>query len=385
MDYKASTRSPGCRWTRPSAPRSPPSSTRNAKVVWKVHPPAVRAMGMKKMVSLSSWFTMFYVVRGYENIKLGSVETNHRKLAELRTNSRVRRSVMGSAIFALFLPIALGLVMLGLGLTLTVADFSRVLKYPKATVVALLCQILLLPAICLGLIVLFGLTGVLAVGMMLLVASPGGTTSNLFSHLAGGDVALNITLTAINSVLAVFTLPVVVGLSVSGFTGDEASIGIQPGKFVQVFAIVLIPVAIGMWVRHRFTGWAQRMRQPVKIVSVIVLVLVIAAATAQEFQTLLDNIGRLGLIALLLCVLSLTVGYCVPRLFRVTRRQSIASAMEIGLHNATLAITVAVSVLGNETLAIPGAIYGVVMFVPAAIGAYLLSRHHEPAAQAASA
>jgi hypothetical protein len=141
--------------------------------------------------TLRSWFTMFYLVCGHENIKLGNVETNHRKLAELRTNSRVTSSVMGSAIFALFLPIALGLVMLGL--TLTVADFSRVLKYPKATVVALLCQILLLPAICVELIVLFGLTGVLAVGMMLLVASPDGTTSNLFSHLAGGDVALNIT------------------------------------------------------------------------------------------------------------------------------------------------------------------------------------------------
>src|ERR1041385_3063312 len=109
-----------------------------------------------------------------------------------------------------FLPVALGIVMLGLGLSLTVADFTRVVRYPKATIVALVCQILVLPAVCLGLVRLFDLDPVLAVGMMVLAASPGGTTANLFSHLARGDVALNITLTAINSVLAVVTLPIVV-------------------------------------------------------------------------------------------------------------------------------------------------------------------------------
>ncbi len=288
---------------------------------------------------------------------------------------------MGSAIFSTLLPIALALVMFGLGLALTIADFTRVLKYPKAAVVALVCQIVVLPAICVGLIMLFGLKGVLAVGMMLLVASPGGTSANLFSHLAGGDVALNVTLTAINSVLAVFTLPLVVGLSMAQFLDSgEASVGLQPVKFIQVFAIVLIPVAIGMAVRHRFTGWAERMRKPVKIASAVVLVLVIVAAIAQEFQTLLDNIGSLGPVALALSVLSLAIGYYVPRLFRVDRGQSIASAMEIGIHNATLAIAVAVSVLGNEAMAVPAGIYGVLMFFPAGLAAFLLSRSRETAA-----
>lgn len=281
---------------------------------------------------------------------------------------------MGSTIFSVLLPVALGLVMFGLGLTLTTADFTRVVAYPKAAGIALACQIVVLPAICLGMVLVFGLTGVLAVGMMLLVASPGGTTANLFSHLAGGDVALNVTLTAINSVLAVFTLPLVVGFSMTAFLEDGTSVGLQPDKFLQVFAIVLIPVAIGMWVRHRFAGWADRMRGPVKIASVVVLVLVIAAAVVQEFRTLVDNIGLLGPMVLLLSVLSLAVGYYVPRLFAVSRRQSIASAMEIGIHNATLAIAIAVSVLGNQTMAIPGAIYGIVMFFPAALAAYLLSR-----------
>lgn len=281
---------------------------------------------------------------------------------------------MSSSIFAILLPAVLALVMFGLGLTLTPADFHRVVRYPKAALIALVCQIVLLPVICLLLIKLFGLTGALAVGMMLLVASPGGTAANLFSHLAGGDVALNITLTAINSVLAAFTMPIVVALSVSGFMNDDAGVGLQTSKFVQVIVIVLVPVAFGMWVNRAFPGFAERMRKPVKIASVLVLAMAISAAVTAEFDTLRDNFGRLGLITLTLSVLSLFIGYFVPRLFGVDTGQSIASSMEIGLHNATLAITVAVSALGNETMAVPGAIYGVVMAGPAAVAAYLLAR-----------
>jgi bile acid:Na+ symporter, BASS family len=291
---------------------------------------------------------------------------------------------MSSTVFTIFMPVALGLVMFGLGLTLTVADFNRVVKYPKATAVALACQLVVLPAVCFGLVLAFGLQGALAVGMMLLVASPGGITANLLSHLAGGDVALNITLTAINSLLAAFALPVVVGLATWRFMGDEASIGLQFGKFVQVLAVVLIPVAIGVWARYRFSGWAVRMEQPVKIGSGVVLALVIVAAVAQSFDVLTANMGRLGGIALLLSMSSLAVGYFVPRLFRVSRRQSIAAAMEIGIHNVTVAIIVAVSVIGNEVMAIPAAVYGVAMFVPAGIVAYLLSRRAEPTAQPAA-
>ncbi|MEU0879352.1 bile acid:sodium symporter family protein [Lentzea sp. NPDC005914] len=277
----------------------------------------------------------------------------------------------------IFLPLALALVMFGLGLTLTVADFARVAKYPKAAVIALVCQVVVLPAICLGLVLAFGLEGVLAVGMMLLVASPGGTSANLFSHLAGGDVALNITLTAINSVLAVFTLPVVVGLSMAHFLADDAAVGLQPAKFVQVFAIVLVPVAIGMVVRNRYQAWALRMNDPVRIASVVVLVLVIIAAIAQAYRQLLDNIGTLGPVALLLSILSLLVGYYVPKAFGVERGQAVASAMEIGIHNATIAITLALTVLNDETMAIAPAVYGVLMYVPAAVAARLLSHNQK--------
>jgi BASS family bile acid:Na+ symporter len=284
-----------------------------------------------------------------------------------------------------FLPIALGIIMFGLGLSLTVADFTRVVRYPKATIVALACQILVLPALCLGLVLLFDVAPTLAVGMMLLAAAPGGTTANLFSHLARGDVALNVTLTAINSVLAVVTLPIVVNLALAGFLdGDsdsEAAIGLQPAKMLQVFAIVLIPVAIGMVVRNRAEAFTERMRGPVKIASIVVLVAVIAVAVYQERENVLGYVQDVGLVALLLCVLSLTIGYLVPRLAKVERRQAIASAFEIGLHNSTLAITIALSpaLLDSAEMAIPAAVYGILMFIPAGLLAYQFGRDRAPA------
>ncbi|MGH3434616.1 MAG: bile acid:sodium symporter family protein, partial [Thermocrispum sp.] len=152
------------------------------------------------------------------------------------------------------LPVALAIIMFGLGLSLTVADFVRVGRYPKAALLALGCQIVLVPLLCLGLVVIFDLEPVLAVGMMLLAASPGGTTANLFSHLARGDVALNVTLTAINSALSVVTIPIVVNLSVRHFMGSESDLVLPPMEVLQVIAIVLVPVAVGMLVRARFHG-----------------------------------------------------------------------------------------------------------------------------------
>jgi bile acid:Na+ symporter, BASS family len=285
---------------------------------------------------------------------------------------------MNNSIIGVFLPAALALVMFGLGLTLTLQDFVRVGKTPKTVIIALVCQMIVLPVICLGLMLLFDFTPPLAVGMMLLMASPGGTTANLFSHLAGGDVALNISLTAINSVLTIVTLPIVAGLSIAVFFKGETTIGAQPSKVLQVFAIVLVPVMIGMFVRHRFTGFAERMRRPVKITSIAVLVLAIIAAATVEFDVLREHYDSLGIVALLLSTFSLVIGYYVPMKFGASHRQAIATSMEIGVHNAVLAMTVAVSVLGSSEMAIPGLVYGVVMFGPAAVATYFLSRSRTP-------
>lgn len=283
---------------------------------------------------------------------------------------------MGTVLTEVFLPIALAIIMFGLGLGLTVADFARVARYPKAAAAALVCQIVLLPAACFGLILLFELPPVLAVGMMLLAASPGGTTANLYSHLFGGDVALNITLTAINSVLALLTLPVVTNLALTYFLPDGDTVGLQFVETLKIFAIVLIPVAIGMAVKHRRSDFADGMAKPVKIASVVILVAVIAGAVIKEWSNLDEYIRTAGLITVLFSVLSLTVGYWVPRLLRVGRRQSIAACMEIGIHNSTLAMAIAISpaLLDNVEMAIPAALYGLVMFFTAAAAGFLLLR-----------
>lgn len=283
---------------------------------------------------------------------------------------------MDSALTTVLLPLALAVVMLGLGLSLTVDDFRRVGRQPRAVVVALGCQLVLLPALCFGLVLAFGLSPLLAVGMMLLAASPGGTTANLFSHLYGGDVALNITLTALNSVVAVATLPVVTNLAFAYFEPDtgDGSVGLQLGKTLQVFAIVLVPVAVGMLVRSRAPGFAARMDRPVRILSVVVLAAVIVGTIVAERENVADYFGSVGLVSLVFCLSSLGLGYAVPRLLDVEHRQALASSMEVGIHNSTLAIAIAVSVLGEVTLAVPAAVYAIVMFPTAAVVGRLIAR-----------
>lgn len=282
-----------------------------------------------------------------------------------------------SILTTVFLPFTIAVIMFGLGLSLTIGDFTRVARYPKAAVIALSCQLLVLPAICLGLVLLFDLDPPLAVGMMLLAASPGGTTANIFSHLARGDVALNITLTAINSVLAVVTLPIVVNLALAGFMADDDSIGLQPGKMLQIVVLVIVPVAIGMYVNRRFSDFATRMRRPVRIASIVFLVVVILLALFQERQNIVSYLRSVGLLTLVLCVLGLSIGYGAPRLFGVSHQQSVASAFEIGIHNATLAIAIALApgLLNDSRMAIPAAVYGVVMFIPAAALCWYFARY----------
>jgi BASS family bile acid:Na+ symporter len=282
-------------------------------------------------------------------------------------------------ILTVLLPATLGVVMLGLGLTLTTADFARVLTAPKAVIVSLVCQLVVLPLLCFGLVKLVGLSPVFAVGMMILVASPGGTTANLFSHLARGDVALNVTLTAINSVVAVVTLPLVVGLSMNHFLADDPNIGLQADKLVQVFAVVLVPVAVGMWLNRSFPRFSARMRGPVKKTSVIVLIIMLVGTVVQNREKIFSNMDTIGGVALALTVLSFTIGYWAPRLAGVHRRQAIASSMEIGVHNAVLAMTIAASVFDSLDMVIPAAVYGTLMFIPAGVAAFYFARKGSPA------
>ncbi|MDQ3262052.1 MAG: bile acid:sodium symporter family protein [Myxococcota bacterium] len=284
--------------------------------------------------------------------------------------------MQSTVLLAVFLPLGLGVVMLGLGLSLTLADFTRVAKYPRAVVVALVCQMLLLPAFCLAVVKGFGLPPVLAAGMMLLAASPGGATANLYSHLAGGDVALNLTLTAVNSLLSVFTLPLIVNLSMTYLLGDQTAIPLQFGKTLQIFAVVLGPVSIGMVLRKKVPALARRLDRPVKGLSALFLVMIVIATAIGERHNLVRYFTEVGLAALVFNLVSLAVGYWVPRLVRLGRPQAVAIGMEIGIHNGTLAIAIASgpSLLNNTAMSIPPAVYSVIMFLTAAAFGYWVSR-----------
>jgi BASS family bile acid:Na+ symporter len=268
---------------------------------------------------------------------------------------------MDSALTTVGLPIALAIIMLGLGLDLGLADFRRIGRHPKAVVIALACQLVLLPAVCFGLVVLFDLPPLLGIGMMLLAASPGGTTANLFSHLFRGDVALNISLTAINSLIALFTLPLITGLAI-GYYDRGHDVSLPLGEVLNVFVIVLVPVAIGMAVKARRPAFAGRMERPVRIGSAVILAVLVLGILVDQRSDVAGYLADVGLVAGLFCAISLLVGYAVPKVLGVTEEQAIACSMEIGLHNATLAIFVAVEVIDETTVSVPAAVYSLFMF-----------------------
>lgn len=288
--------------------------------------------------------------------------------------------MQSSAVFSILLPMALVVIMLGLGLSLTVEDFRKVISRPKPIVVALVCQTLILPVICFGIVYVSALPAAIAVGMMLLAASPGGSSANLYSHLAGGDVALNITLTTINTILALATLPVIVNFSLIFFYGEGKVIGLQLDKVLQVFALVLVPVAIGMFVRNRYGALAFMLDRPVKILSSLFLAGIVVVALIQEWTTLVTWGPVIGVATLAFNLISLAIGYGVPRLLRLERRQAIAICMEVGIHNSTLVIAIAMSptLLNNSEMAIPPAIYGLIAYITAAVVVYFIKRGGTP-------
>jgi BASS family bile acid:Na+ symporter len=280
---------------------------------------------------------------------------------------------MDSALSTVGLPIALAIIMFGLGLDLTVRDFRRVAEHPKAVAVALGCQLVLLPLVCFGLVLLFDLPPLLGIGMMLLAASPGGTTANLFSHLFRGDVALNISLTAINSIIAIATLPLITNLTIAWFDQSD-SVSMPLVEVVKVFVLILVPVGIGMLVRSRRPGFATRMDKPVRLGSALILALLIVGILLDQRDDVGSYLADVGLIAAVFCTISLVVGYVVPRAVGVADDQAIASSFEIGVHNGTLAIFVAVEVLGSTEISVPAAVYSLLMFFLAAGWGAFISR-----------
>jgi BASS family bile acid:Na+ symporter len=280
---------------------------------------------------------------------------------------------MNSALTTIGLPVALAIIMFGLGLSLTPDSFKRVGRSPKPVIVALACQLIALPLICFGLIKLFDLPPLLGIGMMLLAASPGGTSANLFSHLFRGDVALNVSLTTVNSVLAIVTLPLIANLTIAHY-GLGGEISMQFHEVVQVFSVVLVPVAIGMVVRAKAPAFAIRMDRPVRIGSAVILAVMVLGILVNQAAHAVEYFARVGLVAGLFCAISLLLGYYVPRAAGVREAQAISSSMEVGIHNSMLAIYIGAEILKQNDAAVPAAVYSLIMFAFATIWGYLLTR-----------
>ena len=278
------------------------------------------------------------------------------------------------SVLPVLLFIALGLVMFGLGLSLTGGDFTRLLRHPRAVVLALVLQVLVLPAACYALIVLLGVAPLYAVGLMLLAASPGGVSANLFSHLFGGNVAMNISLTAINTVLSIISLPLITNWAINTFAHTGQVVPLQFGKVLEVIVIVLVPVVLGMWVHRRIPSFSARMEKPMKTFSALVLAAFALIAMAKEWSALVESFVGIGPAVLLFNAISLASGYYLSRAAGLDKSMATAISFEIGIHNSTLAIFIALSVLNNFQLALPAAIYSVSMYLMATLFGTLVLR-----------
>lgn len=267
---------------------------------------------------------------------------------------------------AVFLPVALFILMLGMGLELTLDDFKRVVVYPKAAVVGLLAQLAMLPLVGFLLASLFPLKPELAVGVVILAASPGGPTSNLLTFLAAGDVALSITLTAISSVVTVFTIPLIINAAMGIFLGSASVVQLPLLETIlQIFVITILPVVLGMLLKHKVPAIATKVNKPLKYLSIFFLTVIIVGVILRERQNIVGFFVAVGLVMLSLNLSTMLLGYGMGFVMKLSQPQKVAITLEVGIQNGTLAIAIASAptLLNNPTMAIPAAIYSLIMFV----------------------
>ncbi|XAY06522.1 Pantothenate precursors transporter PanS [Paraconexibacter sp. AEG42_29] len=273
------------------------------------------------------------------------------------------------------LPLSLTLIMGSLGLTLTPADFRRVLTAPKGVGIGLANLLVISPLLAFSVSELYGLTAVLAVGIVLLGSSPGGTTANMFTHLARGDVALSVSMTAVSSVASVITVPLFLGLAADHFGAEDISDQISmPGIAAKVFLITIVPLSIGMLIRARRTEWTLRNMAKAKRVALTAFVLVVVGAIISEFDEVSGSLDEVAPAVITFNVLAMTVSYLIARGAKLNGKQATAIALELGVHNTTVALAVAASV--DDDLTAPAAVYGIFMFVTAGLFARFMARRN---------
>ena len=276
-----------------------------------------------------------------------------------------------------FLPLALFIIMLGMGLGLSVADFRRIAIAPKAVIIGLLAQLVMLPVVGFLLASVFPLSPELAVGVMILAACPGGPTSNLMTYLAMGNVALSVTLTAISSIITVFTIPLVANIATRSFMGENVSLQLPFGETVlQIAVITIIPITLGMLLHRYEPLFSTRVEKGVKWLSLFFLALIIFGLLLKERANVLTFFFQVGWVTLTLNAVAMALGYAIARLSKLDSKSATAITCEVGIQNGTLAIAVASAptMLNNPTMAIPSAIYALLMFGTGAIFSFWARR-----------
>jgi BASS family bile acid:Na+ symporter len=275
------------------------------------------------------------------------------------------------------LPAAIAVIMCSLGMTLTRADFRRVLVAPRGVVIGMANMALISPLLALGMAAAFGLSPELAVGLVLLGASPGGMMANMLTHLSRGDTALSITMTAISSVGAVVTVPLFIAVSTGVFgAGDIGDVSML-GVVTRVFAITIVPVAIGMELRRRSPERVDAAYPTVRNVSLTLFGLVILGAIASEHDTVAENATAVGAAALALNITAMSISFAISKLARLDDRQATAISLELGIHNAALAIAVGASL--SDEVTIPAAVYASFMLFTGGGFAWIMSRRNADA------
>ena len=259
-------------------------------------------------------------------------------------------------------PVCLAIIMFGLGLGLTISDFTRVLKNPRDFFVGFICQVILLPIIAFLLIQIISLPIEIAMGVMIIAAAPGGVTSNILTKFAGGDVALSVSLTAIVSLLSVFIVPLIVFNS-ADFLGVEITKEISMLNIaMKMFFVVTVPVIFGMIVRTLMTDFIVSKTLIIQRLSVVLFLVVFISIWIEEWDRIVSFITRAGLIAFILNMTMIFVGYYVAKFFTSGVAQRKCISLECGLQNGTLAVVVATQLFNDIVYMVPTAAYALVMF-----------------------
>ena len=275
-------------------------------------------------------------------------------------------------------PLGLALIMLGLGMSLTIQDFLRVLKIPKDFLVGFVCQLILLPIVAFALIKLLNTPAELAIGVMLIAAAPGGVTSNVLTKFANGDVALSISLTAIVSLVSIISVPFIIFNSINFFEISNITKDISmTGIALKMFFVVTIPVIIGMIVKHFAQNFVNKKGLIIQRISIFLFVLVFIAIYIEEWDNIVRFVMRAGLIALILNITMMVIGFYVAKIFASGVAQQRSISLECGLQNGTLAAFVGTQIFDGSSMAfmVPAAAYALIMMATSIVFIFIIRKN----------